>query len=109
MGAGYSERNAMKLRYRVAAACLAAACAAPPPGYGPGMMEGYGPGMMRSYGPGMMGARGGMMLGYAREAYAGVDLTPDQRKKMAEIEKQASEAQWKLMGSMHQSGFQMQE
>jgi Spy/CpxP family protein refolding chaperone len=70
---------------------------------------------MGGYGPGMMGGRGGspmgpgMMWGYSRSAYAGIDLTPDQRKKIAEIEDQASQAQWKLMGSMHQQGFQMHE
>jgi Spy/CpxP family protein refolding chaperone len=93
----------MKLRYLVAAACVAASGAALAQGYGPGMMEGYGPGM------GGQGMGPGMMLGYSRGAYAGIDLTAEQRKKIAEIEKQTSEAQWKLMGSMHQQGFQMHE
>jgi Spy/CpxP family protein refolding chaperone len=104
----------MKLRYLIVAACLAASGAAFAQGYGRGMMGGYGPGMMEGYGPGMMGPGGypmgpGMMWGYARQAYAGLELTPDQRKKLAEIEDQASQAQWKLMGTMHQQRFQVQE
>jgi Spy/CpxP family protein refolding chaperone len=105
----------MKLRYVVTAICLAASATAfgQGYGYGRGMMGGYGPGMMG--GPGMMEGPGsgtmgpGMMWGYSRSAYAGIDLTAEQRKKIAEIEDQTSQAQWKLMGSMHQMGFQMHE
>jgi len=87
----------MKLRYWIAAACVAASGAVLAQGHG------YGPGM------GGQGMGPGMMLGYSRDAYAGINLTADQRKKIAEIEKQTSDAQWKLMGSMHQQGFQMHE
>ena len=79
------------------------------PGYGAGygpMMGGYGgPGMMGGYGgygPGMMGGYGmgpGMMgggYGYLR------DLTPEQRTKIAEIQRDARARQWPLMQQMHE-------
>lgn len=72
---------------------------------GPGMMGGYGaqgmgPGMM---GPGMMGP--GMMGGYG--AYAGLNLSDEQRAKIAEIQQDVSRKQWELMGKMREQGFQM--
>lgn len=82
---------------------------AQPYGMGPGMMGGYGGGY--GVGPGMMGGAGmgpGMMFGYANEAYAGLDLTPEQRKKIAGIQEETSKAMWQLMGTMHQQGYHMQ-
>jgi len=107
----------MKLRHVVVAMCLMASAAAfgQGYGYGRGMMGGYGPGMRGGYGPGPMWEEGGGypmgpgMWGYSRGAYAGIDLSAEQRKKIAEIESQTSQAQWKLMGSMHEQRFHMQE
>ncbi|HXZ47987.1 MAG TPA: Spy/CpxP family protein refolding chaperone [Usitatibacter sp.] len=83
-------------------------------GYGPGMMGGYGggygPGMMGGYGgygmgPGMMGGYGGYGPG-ARGGYGSspldqLDLTDEQRDKIAAIEKDASDKRWDLMKAMH--------
>jgi Spy/CpxP family protein refolding chaperone len=70
-------------------------------GMGPGMMGGYGgPG---GYGPGMMG--GG--CGYGGDGYAGLDLSADQRKKIADIREQTGKAMWQLMGTMHEQGYHM--
>jgi Spy/CpxP family protein refolding chaperone len=96
--------------------------------YGPGMMGGYGggwgmgPGMMGGYGggwgmgPGMMGGYGpgggmgpGMMGGYGGDPYAGLDLTADQRKKIADTREQAGKAMWQLMGTMHEQGYRMHD
>ena len=46
-----------------------------------------------------------MMGGYASEAYAGLDLSPDQRRKIAGIQQETGKAQWQLMGAMHESGL----
>ena len=84
------------------------------PGYGigPGMMGGYGPGYGRGYGPGygmgpgMMGGYGmgpGMMGGYGGYGYGSVELTSEQRAKVAEIQDQFRKKQWALMQSMQQA------
>jgi Spy/CpxP family protein refolding chaperone len=73
-----------------------------------------GTALAQSYGTGygMMGGGNGMgpgmMLGYPNEAYAGLDLTPDQRKTIADIQAQASKAMWQHMGAMHGQGSHMQ-
>ncbi|HSB22451.1 MAG TPA: Spy/CpxP family protein refolding chaperone [Burkholderiaceae bacterium] len=77
-------------------------------GMGPGMMGGYGgPGM----GPGMMGGYGGpgmgMMWGYGSDAYAGLNLSAEQRKKIADIQEETRKAMWQLMGTMHQQDYHM--
>jgi Spy/CpxP family protein refolding chaperone len=84
------------------------------PGYGmgPGMMGGYGgygmgPGIMGGYGgygmgPGMMGGYGG----YGGYGY-GVDLSREQRAKMAEIQQEFGRKQWNLMEKMHEEGGPM--
>ena len=51
-------------------------------------------------GPGMMGGDGG-------EAYAGLDLSAEQRKKIADIQQATAKAQWQLMGTMHEQGYHM--
>jgi Spy/CpxP family protein refolding chaperone len=96
-------------------------------GMGPGMMGGYGgygmgPGMMGGYGgygmgPGMMGGSGGygmgpgMMWGYGPGGYGGygygVDLSAEQRAKIAEIQQGAFRKQWELMDKMHEEGGPM--
>lgn len=73
---------------------------------GPGMM-GNGPGAMmggNGYGYGM---GPGMMWGGLNQAYAGLDLSADQRKKIDAIEEETSKAMWQMMGTMHDQGFQM--
>jgi Spy/CpxP family protein refolding chaperone len=82
------------------------------PGYGmgPGMMGGYGPGY--GMGPGMMGGYGGygmmgpgMMGGYGPGGYGGygygVNLSPEQRAKIGEIQQEYGRKQWDLMEKMH--------
>ncbi|MDH5537520.1 MAG: hypothetical protein OEZ08_18365, partial [Betaproteobacteria bacterium] len=94
----------------------------PGPGMGPGMMGGYGghgmgPGMMGGYGgygmgPGMMGGYGGhhmgpgMMGGHGGYGY-GVDLSPEQRAKIADIQWEIGRKQWDLMEKMHEEGGPM--
>ena len=81
------------------------------PGYGmgPGMMGGYGPGGY-GMGPGMMGGYGpGMMWGYGGGGFGGLNLTDDQRAKIAAIQEESSRRQWELMGKMHQQGFHMHQ
>jgi len=91
---------------------LAGSVLAQPYGMGPGMMGGYGSGGY-GMGPGMMGGPGGygmgpgMMGGYANEAYAGLDLSAEQRKKIADIQRETAKAQWQLTGTMHQQGHHM--
>jgi Spy/CpxP family protein refolding chaperone len=60
----------------------------------------YGMGPGSAIGPGMVGAFGG-------DSYVGVDLTPEQRSKIAEIRQAASKAQWQLMGAMQDEGYRM--
>ena len=69
---------------------------------GPGMMGGHGPGG-RGMGPGMMGADGpGMMRGYGGEGYRGLNLTDEQRAKIAAIREEFSRKRWDLMSKMHE-------
>ena len=72
------------------------------PGYGmgPGMMGGYGPGY--GMGPGMMGGYGG----YGGYGY-GVDLSPEQRAKIADIQQEFGRKRWDLMEKMHEEGGPM--
>jgi Spy/CpxP family protein refolding chaperone len=74
------------------------------PGMGPGMMSGYGGGP--GYGPGGYGMGPGMMWG-GGAGYASLNLSAEQRKQIAQIQDETAQAQWKLMGTMHQQGFQM--
>lgn len=100
-----------------AAGLLAGSAWSQPYGMGPGMMGGYGPGGYGpggyGMGPGMMGGYGGgygmgpgMMGGYGG-GYEGLDLSAEQRKKIAQIRDETAQAQWKLMGTMHQQGNHM--
>jgi Spy/CpxP family protein refolding chaperone len=80
-------------------------------GMGPGMMGGDGGGY--GMGSGTMGGneygmRPGMMFGYTNEAYSGLDLTPEQKKSIASIHKQASKGMWQHMGTVHGQGYHMQ-
>lgn len=86
----------MKRRWSLIAlaAVLAASAAAwsQPYGLGPGMM--MGPGMMWGYGGGW---------GY------GVDLTPEQRAKIAGIQQDVARKRWQLMGKLREQGGPMYE
>jgi Spy/CpxP family protein refolding chaperone len=90
---------------------MAGAVVAQPYGMGPGMMGGggwgMGPGMMGGYGPGGYGMGPGMMGDYSSEAYAGLDLSAEQRRKIADIQQSTAKAQWQLMGAMHEQGYHM--
>lgn len=92
---------------------LAGTALAQPYGMGPDMMGGYGGG--HGMGPGMMGGYGGAygmgpggMRGDSEGAFASLKLSPDQRKKIADIQATSSKAMWQLMGSMHEQGYHMQ-
>lgn len=68
-------------------------------GMGPGMMGGYGPG--GGCGPGMMGGWGmgpGMMGGWGP---GGLNLSEEQRNKLAEANRELAAKQRTLMESMH--------
>jgi len=107
----------MNLRKTLSAAALigattvgASALADPPQGaygMGPGMMGGMmGAGMMGGHGAGYsMGP--GMMSGYGPEA--DLNLTAEQRGKIAKIRDDARRKQWDLMGKMHDERSQMNE
>jgi Spy/CpxP family protein refolding chaperone len=79
----------------VAAAALTGVAVAHGQGMGPGTMGGYG------MGP-------GMMFGYTNDAYAGLDLTPEQQKTIASVHEQVSTAMWQHMGTMNGQGHHMQ-
>ena len=81
-------------------------------GMGPGMMwgdeddgggrYGYGPGRGRGgYGPGY-GMGPGMMGGYGPGGYYGLNLSKEQRTKIAGIQEEFANKQWALMDSMHE-------
>ena len=93
----------------VASVVLSGAAVAQPYGGGAGMMGGYGmgPGMMGGYGGGY-GMGPGMMGGYGIEAYAGLKLSTEQRKKITAIQQETSKAMWQQMGTMHEQGYHMQ-
>ena len=99
--------NRMNLRKTLTAAILiggtvlgASALADPPQGaYGDGMMgsDGQGPGMMGGHGPGMMGGGPGMM---GMPMYAALDLTDEQRAKVARIFEEMRKKNWDAMGKV---------
>lgn len=73
------------------------------PGYGMGGMMGQGmmgQGMMgQGMGPGMMGPGPGAMWG--------IDLSSEQREKIAAIRRDAMRAQWDAMSKLHERGGPM--
>jgi len=83
------------------------------PGYGmgPGMMGGYrpgygmGPGMMWGYGQGY-GMGPGMMWGYGANA---LDLSDEQRDKIAKIQDDTANKQWELMEKMQDERLKLRE
>jgi protein CpxP len=106
-------------------------------GYGPGMMgQGYGPGMMgQGMGPGMMGpgmmgpgcptgmmgygmmgsgvghGMMGSMMGrgmmYGIDPYGALNLSAEQRGKIADIREGLWRKRWDLMGKMHEERYYM--
>ncbi len=100
----------------VAGLLLAGSVLAQPYGGGPGMMGGYGGGY--GMGPGMMGGYGsgggygmgpGMMGGWGLEAYAGLKLSPEQKKQITAIQQDSRKTMWPLMGAMHEQGYHMHD
>ena len=84
---------------------------------GPGMAGGYGmgPGMMGGYGPGY-GMGLGMMGGYGMSHgmmgwgnFRDLDLSAEQRTKIAPIRKEMRTKQWALMGEMMDAQDKLQE
>ena len=93
---------------------MAGTTVAQPYGGGAGMMGGYGGGY--GMGPGMMGGSGGgrgmgpgMMGGWDIEAYAGLKLSPEQKKQIATIQQDNRKAMWQLMGTMHEQDYHMHD
>ena len=112
-------RKALSAGILVGATAVAASAVANPPqgnsgpdyGMGPGMMGGYGSGY--GMGPGMMGYGSGygmgpgMMDGYASRA--DLNLTAEQRSKIAKIQNDVRRKHWDLMGKMQDEQAQMNE
>lgn len=76
-------------------------------GGGPRGMRGWGggPGMMGSYGgPGMMGSYGGLRLG---PALWQLDLSADQRQKIAAIREDTRRRNWDTMGAFHTERYRL--
>jgi Spy/CpxP family protein refolding chaperone len=62
-------------------------------GYGPGMMGGYGPGGGRGFGPG-----GGLVA---------LDLSSEQREKIAAIQEENRRKNWDAMGQLRSEQFKL--
>lgn len=99
----------LKLATGLAALALATTVAAQP--YGPGMMGGGRPGGWGGGGPGMMGGGGGMgpgmMGGPGGGVLADLDLSKEQREKIAEIQAEVRRQQSALMRGMQQQEWHM--
>jgi Spy/CpxP family protein refolding chaperone len=106
----------------IGATIMAASALADPPqgAYGPGYGYGMGSGMMGGYGPGygmgsgMMGGQGpdygmgpGMMGGYGTGS--DLNLTAEQRSKIAKIQDDVRRKHWELMGKIQDGQSQMNE
>lgn len=85
-------------------------------GMGPGMMGGYGQGSGHGMGSGMMGGYGqgsgygmgsGMSGGYGPGA--DLNLSAEQRGKIAKIQNEVRRKHWDLMGKMHDEQALMDE
>ncbi len=109
-------RKALSAGILVGATAVAASAVASPPQSNVGPDYGMGPGMMGGYGmgPGMMGGQGsgygmvpGMMDGYASRA--DLNLTAEQRTKIARIQNDVRRKHWDLMGKMQDEQAQMNE
>jgi Spy/CpxP family protein refolding chaperone len=85
------------------------------PGYGPGPGYGYGHGMMGGRGPGD-GYGHGMMGGYgpdggygAGAGLAALNLTDEQREKIARIQEDNRSKNWNTMGQMRGEMFKLRQ
>ena len=72
-------------------------------GQGPGMMGGQGPGMMGGQGPGMMGGQGYGAGGM----FAALNLSDDQREKIAGIQEAQRQKNWATMGTVRSEQFKL--
>ncbi|MDH4114148.1 MAG: Spy/CpxP family protein refolding chaperone [Burkholderiaceae bacterium] len=111
-------RKALSAGFLVGATAVAASAVANPPqgtlgpdyGMGPGMMGGYGmgPGMMGGYAQGSgYGMGPGMMDGYGSRA--DLNLTAEQRGKIASIRNDVRRKHWELMGKMQDEQAKLNE
>jgi periplasmic protein CpxP/Spy len=92
----------------LAGAVAAAFAQGPGPGYGPGYgpgMGGYGPGMMGGYGPGYGGGRGFGPGG----GLAALNLSGEQRDKIAAIQEENRRKNWDAMGQMRAEQFKLRQ
>jgi Spy/CpxP family protein refolding chaperone len=102
-----------KLLVTAAGVMLAGTALAQSYGMGPEMMGSYGggygmgSGMMSGYG-GAYGMGPGGMRGDHDSAFANLKLSPDQRKKIIDIQASSSKAMWQQMGTMHEQNHHMQ-
>ena len=87
-----------------AAAAAFAQGPGPGPGYGPGMMGGYGPGM-GGYGPGYGGGRGFGPGG----GLAALNLSSEQRDKIAAIQEENRRKNWDAMGQIRAEQFKLRQ
>ncbi|HET9338475.1 MAG TPA: periplasmic heavy metal sensor, partial [Casimicrobiaceae bacterium] len=71
-------------------------------GQGPGMMGGYG-------GPGMMGGYGAPGWDRSGGGFAALDLTDDQRTKLAALREQVRSRSWETMGRLHAEQYKLRE
>jgi len=81
------------------------------PGYGPGMMGGYGsgPGMMGGYGRGPgFGPGGGRGFGYGGPL-ALLDLSNEQREKIASVREENRRKNWDTMGQLRSEQFKLRQ
>ena len=91
----------------LAGVAAAAFAQGPGAGYGPGPGAGYGPGMMGGYGygPGMMGGRG-PGFGYGA-GVAALDLSSEQREKIAAIQEENRRKNWDAIGQLRSKQFKL--
>lgn len=89
------------------AGAVAAAFAQGPGGGGPGYGPGYGPGpgMMGGYGPGYGGGRGYGPGG----GFAALNLSSEQREKIATIQEENRKANWNAMGQLRSEQFKLSQ
>ena len=89
-----------------AAAVTAAFAQGPGYGPGPGMMGGYGGGP--GYGPGMMGGYGPGARGFGPGGgLAALNLSSEQREKIAAIQEENRKKNWDKMGQMRSEQFRL--
>ena len=99
----------------LAAAIGSSAVAQPRPGYGPGQGYGYGPGMMGGnspgdgYGRGMMGGYGPGWGHGGGAGLASLNLTDEQREKIAKIQEDNRSKNWNTMGQMRGEMFKLRQ